>query len=145
MHLFEKLEKKLVHRDANNRWYLTTQILLTTGDVFYVLSHCTNEIRHEIFMSQSAANHLKEFLLSENLATSIENNQFGMLAIINFCNSLNNNNYVKCIQPSLTLTSLQQRSRCVRIRKTWKTLKLSKTARSFTKSSFTLFIIEPTI
>ena len=40
---FEVLESKLVYRDPNNRWYLSAQILLDTGEIYYVLTHSSND------------------------------------------------------------------------------------------------------
>ena len=59
---FEVLESKLVYRDPNSQWYVSALILLNTGEIYYVLTHITNDKKHEIFMSQYAANDLKEFL-----------------------------------------------------------------------------------
>ena len=59
---FEVLESKLVYRDPNSQWYVSAHILLDTGEIYYVLTHITNDKKHEIFMSQYADNDLKEFL-----------------------------------------------------------------------------------
>ena len=59
---FEVLELKLVYRYPNSQWYVPAHILLDTGKIYYVLTHITNDKKHEIFMSQYAANDLKEFL-----------------------------------------------------------------------------------
>ena len=59
---FEVLESKLVYRDPNSQWYVAAQILLDTGEIYYVLTHISNDKKYEIFMSQYTANDLKEFL-----------------------------------------------------------------------------------
>ena len=56
---FEMLESKLVYRDPNNRWYLSGQILLDTGEIYYVLTDSSNDREQKIFMSQYAAEDLK--------------------------------------------------------------------------------------
>ena len=62
MVLFEVLESKLVYRDPNNRYYLSALILLDTGEIYYVLTHSSNDREQKIYMSQYAAEDLKEFL-----------------------------------------------------------------------------------
>ena len=59
---FEVLQSKLVYRDQNNRWYLSAHIRLDTGKIYYVLTHTSNYRKQEIFMSQYAAEDIKEFL-----------------------------------------------------------------------------------
>ena len=59
---FEVLESKLVYRDPNSQWYVSAKILLETSEIYYVLTHISNDKKHEIIMSQYAANDLKEFL-----------------------------------------------------------------------------------
>ena len=59
---FEVLESMLVYRDPNNRWYLSAQLLLDTGEIYYVLTHSSNEREQKVFMSQYLAKVLQEFL-----------------------------------------------------------------------------------
>ena len=59
---FEVLESKLVYRDPHSRWHLSAQILLDTGEIYYVLTHSSNDREQQIYMSQYMAEDLKEFL-----------------------------------------------------------------------------------
>ena len=62
MPLFEVLESKLIYRDPNNCWYLLAMISLNTGEIYYVLTHNSNEREQKVFMSQYAAEDFQEFL-----------------------------------------------------------------------------------
>ena len=59
---FEVLESKLVYREINNRWYLLAQILLDRGEIYYVLTHSSNDREQKLFMRIYEAEDFKEFL-----------------------------------------------------------------------------------
>ena len=71
MPMFQLLEEKLVHCDEHNSWYMSAQCHMSTGDIFYVLTHEQNGSRQEIYMAQYAAESLQELLKTTNLTARI--------------------------------------------------------------------------